>query len=115
MTGGAASTPIVAIHAVCKFPQLRTSPKTAAPDALSPIARLQIGRLRSSRIVALCTAFSAIAALRALRLDKEQTMAKGQKKTNRETRKPKAEKPKPQNASNPSTKPGGLSIVTLKS
>ncbi|MDM7967023.1 MAG: hypothetical protein ACT6R2_00255 [Blastomonas fulva] len=43
------------------------------------------------------------------------TMAKGQKKTNRETRKPKAEKPKPQNASNPSTKPGGLSIVTLKS
>ena len=52
---------------------------------------------------------------RALRLDEELTMAKGQKKTNRETRKPKAEKPKPQNASNPSVKPGGLSIVTLKS
>jgi len=52
---------------------------------------------------------------RALRLNEELTMAKGQKKTNRETRKPKAEKPKPQNASNPSVKPGGLSIVTLKS
>ncbi len=31
-------------------------------------------------------------------------MAKSQKKTNKETRKPKAEKPKKQNASNPSTK-----------
>ena len=31
-------------------------------------------------------------------------MAKSQKKTNRETRKPKAEKPKKQNASNPSQK-----------
>ncbi len=34
-------------------------------------------------------------------------MAKGQKKSNREARKPKAEKPK-QNASNPSLKPGGI-------
>ncbi len=33
-------------------------------------------------------------------------MAKGQKKTNRETRKPKAEKPAKGNASNPSTKTG---------
>lgn len=33
-------------------------------------------------------------------------MAKGQKKSNREARKPKAEKPKKPNASNPSTKPG---------
>ncbi len=33
-------------------------------------------------------------------------MAKGQKKSNREVRKPKAEKPKPGNASNPSTKSG---------
>jgi hypothetical protein len=33
-------------------------------------------------------------------------MAKGQKKTSREARKPKAEKPKPLNASNPSTKTG---------
>jgi hypothetical protein len=33
-------------------------------------------------------------------------MAKGQKKTSREVRKPKAEKPKKQNASNPSTKVG---------
>ena len=33
-------------------------------------------------------------------------MAKGQKKTSREVRKPKAEKPKQQNASNPSTKTG---------
>jgi len=33
-------------------------------------------------------------------------MAKGQKKSNKEARKPKAEKPKKQNASNPSLKPG---------
>lgn len=33
-------------------------------------------------------------------------MAKGQKKSNREVRKPKAEKPKKLNASNPSQKPG---------
>ncbi len=31
-------------------------------------------------------------------------MAKGQKKSNKEARKPKAEKPKKQNASNPSQK-----------
>ena len=31
-------------------------------------------------------------------------MAKGQAKSNKEARKPKAEKPKKQNASNPSTK-----------
>lgn len=41
-------------------------------------------------------------------------MAKGQKKTNREARKPKAEKPPKANASNPTTKPGGLSIITIK-
>lgn len=34
-------------------------------------------------------------------------MAKGQKKSNREVRKPKAEKPKT-NASQPSQKPGGV-------
>jgi hypothetical protein len=34
-------------------------------------------------------------------------MAKGQKKSNREVRKPKAEKPKT-NASQPSQKPGGI-------
>ncbi len=33
-------------------------------------------------------------------------MAKGQMKSSKETRKPKAEKPKKQNASNPSQKPG---------
>ena len=33
-------------------------------------------------------------------------MAKGQMKTNKETRKPKAEKPKKQNASNPTQKGG---------
>lgn len=33
-------------------------------------------------------------------------MAKGQKKSSREVRKPKAEKPKKQNASNPSVKEG---------
>jgi len=35
-------------------------------------------------------------------------MAKGQKRSSRETRKPKAEKPPKQNASNPSLKPGGI-------
>jgi hypothetical protein len=33
-------------------------------------------------------------------------MAKGQKKSNKEARKPKAEKPKKQNASNPTQKAG---------
>ncbi|WP_336966508.1 hypothetical protein [Sphingobium aquiterrae] len=42
-------------------------------------------------------------------------MAKSQKKSNREVRKPKAEKPKKQNASNPSQKPGPVGMVTLKS
>lgn len=42
-------------------------------------------------------------------------MAKGQKKSNRAVRKPKAEKPQKQNASNPTRKPGAVSIVTLKS
>jgi len=35
-------------------------------------------------------------------------MAKGQKKTNREVRKPKKEKAPKQNASNPSIKPGSI-------
>ena len=35
-------------------------------------------------------------------------MAKGQKKSNKEIRKPKAEKPKKHNASNPSLKPGSI-------
>ncbi len=35
-------------------------------------------------------------------------MAKGQKKSNKEARKPKAEQPKKQNASNPSTKQQGM-------
>ena len=35
-------------------------------------------------------------------------MAKGQKKSSREARKPKAEKPPKQNASNPSLKPGSI-------
>lgn len=42
-------------------------------------------------------------------------MAKGQKKSNREARKPKAAKPSKQNASNTSTKPGPVGIVTIKS
>jgi len=42
-------------------------------------------------------------------------MAKSQKRSNREVCKPKAEKSKKQNASNPSQKPGALGIVTLKS
>jgi hypothetical protein len=41
-------------------------------------------------------------------------MAKGQKKTNKEARKPKAAKPPKLNASNPSTKPGPVGIVTIK-
>ena len=40
-------------------------------------------------------------------------MAKSQKRSNREIRKPKAEKAKKTNASNPTQKPGGLGIVTL--
>lgn len=35
-------------------------------------------------------------------------MAKGQRRSSREIRKPKAEKPPKQNASNPSLKPGGI-------
>jgi hypothetical protein len=35
-------------------------------------------------------------------------MAKSQKKSSRETRKPKAEKPPKTNASQPSVKPGGI-------
>ncbi|MDE0945945.1 hypothetical protein [Sphingobium sp. Ant17] len=41
-------------------------------------------------------------------------MAKSQKKSNKEVRKPKAEKPPKGNASNPSTKAGPVGIVTLK-
>ena len=41
-------------------------------------------------------------------------MAKSQKKTNKETRKPKAEKPKKQNASNPSTKGSVAGLTTAK-
>jgi len=42
-------------------------------------------------------------------------MAKSQKKSSREIRKPKAEKPKKANASNPSTKPGAMGLVNIKS
>jgi hypothetical protein len=42
-------------------------------------------------------------------------MAKGPKKSNKEARKPKAEKPPKGNASNPSNKPAPVGIVTLKS
>ena len=41
-------------------------------------------------------------------------MAKGQKRSNREVRKPKAEKPPKQNASNPSTKDKPVAMTTLK-
>jgi len=40
-------------------------------------------------------------------------VAKSQKKSNKETRKPKAEKPKKNNVSNPSTKTG-LGSVSIK-
>jgi hypothetical protein len=41
-------------------------------------------------------------------------MAKGQKKSNKEARKPKAEKPPKQNASNPSTKGEPVKMVNIK-
>jgi hypothetical protein len=41
-------------------------------------------------------------------------MAKSQKKSNKEVRKPKAEKPPKTNASNPSSKTGGSGLVTIK-
>ncbi len=39
---------------------------------------------------------------------RKHIMAKGQKKSNKEARKPKTEKGPKQNASNPSTKPGSV-------
>lgn len=42
-------------------------------------------------------------------------MAKSQRKSNKEVRKPKAEKPATANASNPSTKPKPVEMVTLNS
>ncbi|WP_281179428.1 hypothetical protein [Sphingomonas pituitosa] len=42
-------------------------------------------------------------------------MAKSQKKSNKEVRKPKAEKAPKQNASNPSTKGKPVEMTTLKS
>jgi hypothetical protein len=45
---------------------------------------------------------------------KEQVMAKSQKKSNREIRKPKAEKPPKGNASNPTTKDKPVAMVTIK-
>lgn len=42
-------------------------------------------------------------------------MAKGQAKSNKETRKPKKEKPPKGNASNPSSKPQTVGIVSIKS
>ena len=42
-------------------------------------------------------------------------MAKSQKKSNKEVRKPKAEKPPKGNASNPTTKDKPVGITTLKS
>lgn len=41
-------------------------------------------------------------------------MAKSQKKSNREVRKPKAEKAPKQNASNPSTKAPAVGMVNIK-
>jgi hypothetical protein len=46
---------------------------------------------------------------------KERPVAKAQKKSNKEVRKPKAEKPPKQNASNPSSKSAAVGIVTIKS
>ena len=41
-------------------------------------------------------------------------MAKSQKKSNKEVRKPKAEKPPKANASNPSTKDRPVAMVTIR-
>lgn len=41
-------------------------------------------------------------------------MAKGQKKSNKEARKPKATKPPKQIAANSSTKPAPVGIITIK-
>jgi hypothetical protein len=41
-------------------------------------------------------------------------MAKGQRKSNKEVRKPKAEKAPKQNASNPTTKGQAVNMVTIK-
>jgi hypothetical protein len=46
---------------------------------------------------------------------KEHPVAKAQKKSNKEVRKPKAEKGPKANASNPSTKQSAVGIVTIKS
>jgi hypothetical protein len=45
---------------------------------------------------------------------KETAMAKGQKKSNKEVRKPKAEKAPKANASNPTTKGNPVGIVNIK-
>ena len=45
---------------------------------------------------------------------KEPAMAKSQKKSNKEVRKPKAEKAPKQNASNPSSKGKAVEMTTLK-
>jgi hypothetical protein len=42
-------------------------------------------------------------------------MAKGQKKSNKEARKPKADKAPKQNASNPTTKGNPVPLATIKS
>ena len=43
-----------------------------------------------------------------------RTMAKSQKKSNKEVRKPKAEKAPKQNASNPTTKGNPVAMTTIK-
>jgi hypothetical protein len=45
---------------------------------------------------------------------KDSLVAKSQKKSNKEVRKPKADKGPKANASNPSTKQGAVGIVTIK-
>jgi hypothetical protein len=46
---------------------------------------------------------------------KDNPVAKSQKKSNKEVRKPKAEKAPKTNASNPSSKTAAVSMVTIKS
>ena len=51
---------------------------------------------------------------RASRPDRSRAVAKGQQKKSKEARKPKAEKPPKQNASNPSTKGDAVKMVNIK-
>ena len=80
---------------------------------LIPVDRQPIARPRhckgsaAGEFVGLCRAMR-LGWLPGIPPDKDTAMAKGQKKSNKEIRKPKADKGPKQNASQPSLKPGGI-------